>query len=247
MKVDEVHLWNGRIAAGEECFSELYGRLSQDEIEKANGLHFDKDRRSYIVCRGLLRFILAAYLELEPTEIQFQYGSQGKPFLPNQAMHFSVGHSADRVLYAFSRTCDVGIDLEHVRELRDADMLAQRFFAPSECGELRDTSPAARTRAFLCCWTRKEAYIKATGQGLSLPLDSFHVPTTPEPAEKLKIMIWPGAHLWNWSLRHLDPAPGYVGALAVSLPSFRLVERTFETAEGCVGKLRIPLRGNSSS
>ncbi len=234
MKADEIHVWNGRVAAGEDCFLELYKCLSPDEIERAARLRFDEHRRSFIICRGLLRSILAGYLGLRPAEIQFQYGAQGKPALQNRAMCFSVSHSENRVLYAFGKNFELGVDLEYVRELPDAEMLAQRFFAPSEYLEFCGTTPAIRTRAFFCCWTRKEAYIKATGQGLSQPLRSFQVPIEPEQPDKLRITTRSDEHLSGWSLRHLDPAPGYVGALAAPLVSFPLVQWTFGTAEECI-------------
>jgi 4'-phosphopantetheinyl transferase len=240
MRANEVHVWSGRIAAGGDCFLELYKSLSRDETERAARLHFDKDRRYFIICRGLLRSILAGYLGLRPTEILFEYGAQGKPSLQNRAICFSVSHSEDRVLYAFCKNCELGVDVEYVRELPDAEILAQRFFAPSEYIEFCGTTPAGRTRAFFCCWTRKEAYIKATGRGLSLPLDSFQVPILPEPPAKLRISTRRDEYLSNWSLRHLDPSPGYVGALAVPLASFPLAQRTFETAEECMEHIRRP-------
>ena len=233
-------MWSGRIAAGEDCFLALFKSLSQDETERAARLHFDKDRRSFIICRGLLRSILAGYLGLKPAEIRFEYGPQGKPSLQNRAMCFSVSHSEDRVLYAFCKNCELGVDLEYVRDLPDAEILAQRFFAPSEYIEFRGTTPAVRTRAFFCCWTRKEAYIKATGRGLSLPLDSFQVPILPEQPAQLRITTRPSEHLSGWSLRHLDPSPGYVGALAAPLVSFPLTHRTFEMAEECMERIRRP-------
>ena len=238
MKADEIHVWNGRITAGEDGFLELGKTLSPDEIARASRFHFEEHRRSYVIRRGLLRSILAGYLGLRPSEIQFHYGAQGKPFLQNRAMCFNVSHSQDRALYAFCKKCELGIDLEYVRELPDAEMLAQRFFAPSEYIEFCGTTPATRTRAFFCCWTRKEAYIKATGQGLSRPLDSFQVPIVPEQPAKLRITTGPNEQLSGWSLRHLDPAPGYIGALAAPLASFPLVQRTFETAEECVSLIR---------
>jgi len=233
-------VWSGRIAAGEDCFLALFKSLSQDETERAARLHFDKDRLSFIICRGLLRSILAGYLGLKPAEIRFEYGPQGKPSLQNRAMCFSVSHSEDRVLYAFCKNCELGVDLEYVRDLPDAEILAQRFFAPSEYIEFRGTTPAVRTRAFFCCWTRKEAYIKATGRGLSLPLDSFQVPILPEQPAQLRITTRPSEHLSGWSLRHLDPSPGYVGALAAPLVSFPLAHRTFEMAEECMERIRRP-------
>ena len=233
-------MWSGRIAAEEDCFLALFKSLSQDETERAARLHFDRDRRSFIICRGLLRSILAGYLGLNPAQILFEYGAQGKPSLQNRAMCFSVSHSEERVLYALCKNCELGVDLEYVRELPDAEILAQRFFAPSEYIEFCGTTPAARTRAFFCCWTRKEAYIKATGRGLSLPLDSFQVPILPDQPAQLRITTRPNEYLSGWSLRHLDPSPGYVGALAAQLVSFPLAHRTFETAEECMERIRRP-------
>ena len=237
MKADEIHVWSGRIAAGEDCFHELYKSLSRDETEKAARLRFDKHKRSYVICRGLLRSILAGYLGLRPAEILIQYGAQGKPFLQNQAVRFSVSHSEDRVLFAFCRNCELGIDLEYMRDLPDAEQLARRFFAPSEYIEFCGTSPAIRTEAFFCRWTRKEAYIKAMGQGLSLPLDSFQVPGVPGQLANLRITTEAGVPVSGWSLRHLDPAPGFIGALAAPLVSFPLVQWTFEKAEACLDRL----------
>ncbi|HKV80418.1 MAG TPA: 4'-phosphopantetheinyl transferase superfamily protein [Candidatus Sulfotelmatobacter sp.] len=234
MKADEIHVWNGRIAAGEDCFRELYESLSPDETEKATRLRFDKHKQSYVICRGLLRSILAGYLGLRPAEIQIEYGPQGKPFLQNSPVHFSVSHSEDRVLFAFCKNHELGIDLEYMRDLPDAERLARRFFAPSEFLEFCGTSPAIRTEAFFCRWTRKEAYLKATGLGLSLPLDTFQVPAVPGQVANLKITTGRGAPFSGWSLRHLDPAPKYVGALAAPLVSFPLVQWTFENAEACI-------------
>lgn len=233
MKADEIHLWNVRIAAGEDCLLELYASLSQDESKKANGFHFDRHRRSYIICRGLVRTILAGYLGLKPTEIQFQYGAEGKPFLQDRPVRFSVSHSADRVLYAFCRNHELGVDLEYVRDLPDLETLARHCFAPSEYAEFCNTAPAVRTRAFFRSWTRKEAYTKGTGQGLSLPPDSLHVPTQRELPANARIMLGPDPQPSDWSLRHLEPAPGYVGALATPLASAPLLEWTFESAEEC--------------
>jgi len=215
----------------------LYKFLSPDETEKATRLHFDKHKRSHVICRGLLRSILSGYLGLGPAEILIQYGAQGKPFLGNQAVRFSVSHSEDRVLFAFCRNYELGIDLEYIRDLPDAEQLARRFFTPSEYVEFCGTSPAIRSKAFFCRWTRKEAYIKATGLGLSLPLDSFQVPAVPGQLANLRITRGAGSPVSGWSLRHLDPAPGYVGALAAPLVSFPLVQWTFENAEECIHRL----------
>jgi 4'-phosphopantetheinyl transferase len=233
MKTNEIHLWNGCIAAGKDSFLGLCASLSREELEKADGFRFDKDRRSYIICRGLLRSILGTYLQVKPAEIQFQYGREGKPFLQDRAIHFSVSHSEDRVLYALCRNHELGVDLEYVRELPDVETLARHSFAPSEYAAFCNTVPAVRTRAFFCCWTRKEAYMKATGRGLSLPPDSFEVPSEYELLAEARIMLGPDAKPSNWSLRHLDPAHSYVGALATPLVSAPLLEWTFESAEEC--------------
>lgn len=233
MKADEIHVWNGCIAAGRNCFLELYGSLSEDEIEKADGFHFGKHRRSYIICRGLLRAILGAYLRVEPAEIKFQYGPEGKPFLQGHTVCFSVSHSEDRVLYALCRSHELGVDLEYVRELPDIETLAQHSLAPSEYAAFCNTVPAVRTRAFYCCWTRKEAYMKATGRGLSLRPESVDVLSEHTLPEKGRIMLGPDAKSSDWSLRHLDPAPRYVGALVTPLASAPLLEWTFESAEEC--------------
>jgi 4'-phosphopantetheinyl transferase len=234
----QIHLWNGRITAGDACFFELYKSLSHDEAERAARFHFGRHRRDYIICRGLLRSVLSSYLNLNPADLTFRYGPEGKPFLQNLGLHFSVSHSENRVLYALCENSELGVDIEYVRDLPEADILAKHYFSPFECAELRSTTPAIRMKAFFCCWTRKEAYIKATGKGLSIPLDSFQVSTSPAQPVTLKAREGQDLQLTNWSLKHLDPAFGYVGALAVPSPSFLLYEQNFESADECIDRLR---------
>lgn len=178
----------------------LTGWLHDDECRRAGRFRLARDRRRYVVARGLLRTLLAARLGTHPRAVEFSYGAHGKPRLaPGSAvedLHFSVSHSGDLALFAFSRGREVGVDVEAVLPMRDADAVARQFFSRSELGAYRALEPGAREAGFFTCWTRKEAYLKALGGGLQSPLSAFDAP--------------PG-----WSLDSFAPAPGHTAALAV--------------------------------
>ena len=189
--------------------------LSHDESARATSMAAES-RRRFMASRVLLRRLITAYLGGEPREIEFSYGPSGKPALGGRhaghPLHFNLSHSRDRVLIAIART-PVGIDLETSRRLDDFEALARRFFSESEVRALARIPAAHRLDAFFACWTRKEAYLKAIGHGISKGLKTVEVAFSPglEPAV-LSSDGRPDAHC---SMHHLDPAPGLVGALAV--------------------------------
>jgi 4'-phosphopantetheinyl transferase len=193
--------------------------LASDERERARRFHFERDQRRYIVRRGLLRTFLATYLGAEPARLQFRYGPFGKPELAQpwspKALHFNLSDCGEVALYAFLRGTEVGVDIEQLRLLPDAEQISRRFFSAPENAVFRTVSDAQKEEAFFNCWTRKEAYIKAIGEGLSRPLDSFDVSLRPgEPAALLTVR-GDSEEAARWSLHHLEPRPGYLGALAV--------------------------------
>jgi 4'-phosphopantetheinyl transferase len=193
--------------------------LSADEQTRAERFYFPRDQQRFIIARGLLRVILSRYLGMEPGDLRFCYNPHGKPALApecgRERLRFNLSHSHEHVVYAVTREREIGIDLEHVRvDLADRD-IAARYFSPREAAALAALPPELQRLAFFNCWTRKEAYIKASGQGLLIPLHQFDVSLAPgEPAALLSTQ-WNPQEAGRWSLRALTPGPDYVAALAV--------------------------------
>ena len=189
--------------------------LAADESARATSMTTEP-RRRFMASRVLLRRLLSAYLGDEPQEIEFSYGSSGKPFLARTPaglpLHFNLSHSRDRVLVAVAAT-PVGIDLETPRRLGDFEGLARRFFAPGEVRALARIPASQRLDAFFACWTRKEAYLKLIGRGISSGLKTVQVAFSPglEPG----VIASDGTWDEQCSMHHLEPEPGLLGAVAV--------------------------------
>ena len=210
----EVHIWQASLDGRPADIFESF--LSPDEIARADRFHFPRDRQHFVVARGLLRNFLAAYLGVNSSELRFSYGAQGKPFLllDGQAqINFNVSHSHGRAAYAFSRGRELGIDLEYVKEDFDDELVAKRFFSRAEVLALRTVPPEIRKQAFFNCWTRKEAYIKARGEGLSMPLDQFDVTLRPGEPVALLNNYREEREVSRWSMESIPAPEGYVGAL----------------------------------
>lgn len=211
-----VEIVVAHLFAASEAVGAAVAVLSEDERARADRFAFDRDRRRFIVARARLRHLLAARLDTTPETIRFSYGARGKPSLRGSEWRFNVSHCGDLAVFAFCRHREVGVDVESVRPLEDADAIAARFFSPRENAEYRSLQPAHRPRGFFNCWTRKEAFIKATGDGLAHPLDAFDVTLTPDaPARILRVGDRPGTAC-GWSLECFVPAPGYVAAVVTN-------------------------------
>ena len=216
---DEAHVWLTDLNLRPSSLENLKNILSTDELARANRFHFEKDRHDFIAARGVLRIILGSYLKLEPERLKFIYTPHGKPKIVNEwdcdYLKFNLSHSHGLALYAVTLGREVGIDIERVRPSLSCERIAKRFFSPLEFKTLVALPPSERIEGFFNCWTRKEAYIKAIGEGLSIPLDQFVV--TLNPRDEAKIVSIQGDSILasSWSLYPLIPAPGYVGALAV--------------------------------
>lgn len=223
---DEVHLWRASLdaPAGE---TELLDRvLSADERARADRFRFERDRRRYVIARGVLRSLLGGYLQTGPATVRFQYGRYGKPALGDEdggdALGFNLSHSEDVALYAISRGRALGVDVERVRPNFGGMAIAERFFSPREVAALRSLPHHEQSAAFFRCWTRKEAYIKARGDGLSLRLDCFDVSLAPgEPAALLDMRDDPD-DIARWRLWDVSPDPDYAAALVVEGWDWRL-------------------------
>jgi surfactin synthase thioesterase subunit/phosphopantetheinyl transferase len=220
---DVVHIWRAPLEQAPECLEVLERTLSADELHRADRFHFPRDRRHFVAARGTLRTLVGRYLGREPGAIQFAYSPQGKPMLGPEAdgLRFNLTHSHGLALVALARGREVGVDLEKVRADFDGERLADRFFSAQETAQLRSLPAPRRREAFFRCWTRKEAYVKATGMGLRLPLDCFDVSLTPGSAALLAARHDPG-EVRRWSMRDLAPAPGYAGAVAAEGQLWRL-------------------------
>jgi len=213
----EVHVWRTTLAWPEAAAHRLEQSLVADERDKMERFRFEKDRRRYLVGRGLLRSLLGRYLDVMPLALRFETTAAGKPHLASSQgqLQFNVAHSGDYVLIAIADGRAVGIDVEEVRDDFDTGEIAAHFFSPNEQRELETLSGRAKIEAFYSCWTRKEAYVKARGEGLSLPLDQFDVSLRPnEPARLIATRPDPD-DAKRWHLSGLGVADGYKAALAV--------------------------------
>ncbi len=231
----EVHVWRTSLVRSTETVGRMRRLLARDEQRRADRFRFERDRSRYIVGRALLRGLLARYLETAPEELEFQYGEFRKPAL-RSGPWFNLSHSGTLALYAFSSTGEIGIDVE----LDDADFarerIAERFFSPAEVSVLHSLPAEVQPRAFLICWTRKEAFIKARGDGLSLALDSFDVTLAPDTPAALLRTAWSSEEPGEWCLEDLsDRRAGYIAAVALRGDGSRVVERQrIDPLEGSV-------------
>jgi 4'-phosphopantetheinyl transferase len=212
----EVHLYIVRLESSENNFAQAFSWLSPDEVERADRFRFDRHRRAFVLGRAMLRALLAGYLRMTPEEASFTYGPKGKPALSGAAcpLSFNVSNSGDLAACAFTLDCEIGVDVEHRRRLLEIEGIARRFFASDEVSELMRLPEEERPEGFFNCWTRKEAYIKAVGDGLSLPLDSFQVTLQPGVAARMISLDGSTAAAERWTLHAFTPAPDYAGAIA---------------------------------
>ncbi len=209
-----VHVWRANLDIETTLLSQLSTYLNTGEQTRAQRFKFDKDRIHFIAARGILRHILSRYLAISPMDIDFNYGPYGKPYLAYETpIFFNVSHAHGYALYAFTIEQEVGIDIEFIREDFAGEEIAQRFFSIYENQKLSVIPIEQRTQAFFNCWTRKEAFIKALGDGLHFPLKDFDV-SLDIPARILTIRNDPAA-AEEWSLYSLQPAPNYAGTLAI--------------------------------
>lgn len=216
---NEVHVWRARLDVSQPQTDAFRQTLSDDERARAARYHFERHRRRFLVARGTLRVLLGRYLGLAPERVTFEYGQKGKPALAarvgEKTIDFNVSHAHELAVFAFAYGRAVGIDIEYLARSIDYERLAQRFFSAREVETLLGVAEPSRKLAFFNCWTRKEAFLKATAEGLSRPLEQFEVSLAPgDPARLLNVAACP-EEVGRWTLSALDLGPGYVGALAV--------------------------------
>jgi|tagenome__1003787_1003787.scaffolds.fasta_scaffold20875458_1 4'-phosphopantetheinyl transferase len=218
LAADEVHVWRARLERCEGCLDELNRFLTTEERSRAARFHFAIDRQRSIVGHALARIILAHHLRRSPHELAFDYNPFDKPRLaggPDPALEFNISHSGEWLLIALAHRV-VGVDVERMREDMASAEIAARFFSRAECLALAALPQEMQCSAFFDCWTRKEAYLKARGDGLSLPLDQFDVAFVPGAEPRLLAARHDPAEVRRWALRALDVGPGHKAALAVA-------------------------------
>lgn len=222
----EVHVWRASLECAGPLLLSLRATLAPDEQARAARFHFRKDRDHFTAARGLLRAILARYSGREPARLRFGSGPYGKPFLEGErgpgGLRFNVSHAGGLALFALARGREVGVDLERVRDDFEHLEIAGRFFSAREVEALRALPPEARTRAFFNCWARKEAYIKARGEGLSHPLHAFDVTLAPGEEAALTRTGNDPSEAARWAMRELFPGPGFQAAVVAEGGPFRL-------------------------
>jgi 4'-phosphopantetheinyl transferase len=223
LPAEQVHVWYRPLIQNIPNLNSFYDFLSTDERERASRYRFDRHRNEFILTRATLRILLASYLEKSPEQFAFAYSAQGKPSLADEStdLHFNVSHTISGgdglAALAFARKREVGVDVETIRPDCDAEKLAERFFSASERDYILRFSGDALKEAFFRCWTRKEAFIKAKGGGLSIPLNQFDVSIDQnQPAALLATRPDP-AEARRWQLHSLPVKTGYAAALAVSV------------------------------
>ena len=221
---NDVHVWRANLNIPLPDVQSLQHTLSPDERARAYRFRFERHRNHFIVARGTLRTLLALYLNISPTQLHFRYNAYGKPSLesPHTPLHFNISHSHELALLAFSQHRELGVDVEYMDRNIDYNELAQHTFSPYEAAIVTALSDDAKRQAFFNCWTRKEAYIKARGMGVSLDLTSFDVSLKPGDAATLLHNREDAMEVTRWQFEALHVGDGYAGAIAVEGHNWQL-------------------------
>ena len=212
----EIHVWRLALDQPESVVAEFRQTLEAHELERAERFHFEKHRKHFLVGRGGLRYVLARYLDVKPQEFRFSYGEYGKPELVDEGLRFNMSHSHDVALFAVALDRELGVDVEHIRADFATEDIARRSFSRVEVAMFNALKKDEQVGAFFRCWTRKEAYIKAIGRGLSEPLDAFDV--TLSPGEAAALVRAERGDTSRWAMFDIDAGYDYAATLAVEAP-----------------------------
>jgi 4'-phosphopantetheinyl transferase len=223
---NDVHVWCAWLDQSIPSLEWLTQTLSMDELMRAERFQFEQHRHRFIIGRGLLRTILGYYLTIEPGQLHFCYGRYGKPALAEMpgpsTLRFSLTHADGLALYAVTRDRELGVDLEHIRPIAETEQIVDRYFSDREKAAFRALTADKKQAAFFTYWTCKEAYLKASGEGLNRPLNQIDVSLIPgEPARLLSVDGDVNVAS-RWTLQELRPVPGFVAALVVEGQGWRL-------------------------
>lgn len=213
----EAHVWVASLDVPVSLVEQFWFILADEERQRADRFHFALHQNRFVAGRGILRCLLAEYLGCAAADVHFVYGAAGKPALGSPGLvEFNLAHSHGAGLFAFSQDA-LGVDIEAVRTTPERRLIARGFFAPGEVERLEQLPESEQQQAFLRCWTRKEAFLKTRGTGITAGLKAFEV--TFEPGCEAEIL---GGREGLSSLHHLEPAVGYIGALHVANPHPRV-------------------------
>lgn len=215
----EVHIWMINLDLDDKQVDYQYRVLSVTEKRRAARFHFERHRRRYIVSQGVMRHILSTYLDAEPSDLVYEFGDHGKPALgcvfKTSGLQFNLTHSHEIALFGIVKGVEIGVDVEFFKEMGDINGITTRFFSPTEQAAFFSLPKDKRLQGFYNCWTRKEAFIKAIGEGLSYPLHKFDVSLAPgEPARLIRIETNP-EEASRWTLNAFHPTPEYTAAVAL--------------------------------
>lgn len=228
LDINEVHLWRLNLQATAYSADQWLAILSADEKSRAARYHRDIDRKYFITARAVLRQLLGSYLKKDPETLIFSYSEKEKPSVggaeSDSGIEFNLSHSGDLALLAFARSREIGVDVEQIRRDFDTAKIAARFFSEAEQKQLAALPDNQRSDAFFLCWTRKEAYIKATGKGLSLPLHQFDVSLAPKEQNALLATRPDPLERAKWTMRDINVPAEYAAAICVSGSGWRLVD-----------------------
>ena len=226
LSATHIDIWRTTLELPQQQIDNYRSLLSADEQARANRFKVDRKYREYIVSRGLLRRILGLTLNRDPAALVFAYTEHDKPVLDldwrGVPVCFNVSHSHELTLIAVTLNHLIGIDVEHIRRNVDFKKLASRFFSSQEARNLETYTDNAIAQAFFSCWTRKEAFVKAVGDGIAFGLNEFTVSVDPSDKEVSLTTHWDQDEAKNWSLLNLRAAPGYIAALAVNGQDFKI-------------------------
>jgi 4'-phosphopantetheinyl transferase len=223
---DAVHVWTVRLDIGPASIQHLAETLAVDELKRAAAFRFAHLRRRFVVTHAVVRLLLGHYVGAAPSSLRFSFGTFGKPSLVDrlrgEPLAFNISHSDELALIAVARGREVGVDVERLRPIEDVDAIAGHYFCAQERDVLQSRQGESKTAFFLAYWTRKEAVLKATGDGLSVPLDQVDVSTVPGDRPHVIAVADGAGALRQLALVDLKPASGYVGALAVEGTGWQL-------------------------
>jgi 4'-phosphopantetheinyl transferase len=213
-----VHVWRFSLDQGDSQLKKLAAVLERNELQRADRFRFSRDKGRFIAAHGLMRHILSRYTMLDPGKLRFQLGQYGKPSLANEVSdggpRFNLSHSCGVGLLGVTGGREIGVDLEHIREDIEYGEIARRFFSSREVSKLEGLPRETRARAFFSCWASKEAYIKARGLGLSIPLDQFTLAFEQGEAAALVEVKGKDTEPGRWSVTELSLSPDYAGSVA---------------------------------
>lgn len=211
----KIDVWSVNINNYTNKLFDYWELLSSSEKEKADRFRFEKDKNCYVIARGLLRILLSRYLNIKSQKINFRYAEKGKPYLEHPSnIKFNLSHSKNYIVLAFTKNIELGIDVEYAKNNLEILQVAESFFSKQEIKALKSVQSIYRLSAFYNCWTRKEAFIKATGDGLSFPLNQFTVSLESSESAELIETLWDNKEKDLWSLETFTPQKDYIGAVA---------------------------------